>query len=306
LSVHRERATADLRRRRRGARCVHAANLTRVPSLLAPRASTLQNHVPLVLALEPDLRQAAILKRIIRDRVHAEIVVVDSLDAAIAAVDARMPDVILMTALLSPRDEGEIISHLRALSGAEHVQSHTIPQLASSTPDGEEEAPQGGLFGRLRRKKFEPIPGCDPLSFADEIGNFIARAAEMKAMAAASPVSASAKAASRASAPQQKRQSSAAGEFAAEDPDGDDSEPAVESAWADPFAWRPSGSSRKQGDKDKQPKKPREPLVTTAPLAFVAEEEEHRLAEEARRAEEAAEEAKIAAEADRERLEHER
>ena len=99
------------------------------------------NHAALVLALEPDLRQAAILKRMIRDRVHAELVVVDSRDAAIAAVDARVPDVILFTALLSPRDEGEIIAHLRTLANAEHVQSHTIPQLASSSqvcplPDG--------------------------------------------------------------------------------------------------------------------------------------------------------------------------
>jgi len=72
----------------------------------------LQTHVPLVLALEPDLRQANILKRIIRDRVHAELVVVDSRDAAIAAVDARVPDVILMTALLSPRDEAELTDWL--------------------------------------------------------------------------------------------------------------------------------------------------------------------------------------------------
>jgi CheY-like chemotaxis protein len=147
----------------------------------------LPNHAALVLALEPDLRQAAILKRVIRDRVHAELVVVDSRDAAIAAVDARVPDVILFTALLSPRDEGEIISHLRTLANAEHVQSHTIPQLASSSQDGEDEAPQGGLFGRLRRKKAsEPMPGCDPLAFADEIGTFIARADEMKILAAAS------------------------------------------------------------------------------------------------------------------------
>ena len=60
---------------------------------------------------------------------------------------------IFSTALLSPRDESEIISHLRMLSGVEHVQTHTIPQLSSSTQDGEESALGGGLFGRLRRKR---------------------------------------------------------------------------------------------------------------------------------------------------------
>ena len=146
------------------------------------------NHVPLVLALEPDVRQATILKRVIRDNVHADLIVVDSRDAAVAAVNDRLPDVILLTALLSPRDEAEIISHLRTLSGVEHVQTHTIPQLASSTPDGEPASPQSGLLGKLRRKKAsEPIPGCDPSAFADEISTFIARAAEMKVIAAAAP-----------------------------------------------------------------------------------------------------------------------
>ena len=86
----------------------------------------------LVLAIEPDSHQAAILKRITRDKVKAEFVQVDSRDAAVAAISARMPDVILVTALMSPRDEEELIAHLRSLEGAEHVQTHTIPQLALS------------------------------------------------------------------------------------------------------------------------------------------------------------------------------
>ena len=140
----------------------------------------MKNHVPLILALEPDVRQATILKRMIRDRVHAELIVVDSRDGAVSAINGRVPDVILLTALLSPRDEAELLSHLRAREGAEHVQTHTIPQLASSAEDGEA-APQGGLLSKLRRKKVaDPIPGCDPATFADEVSLFIARAAEMK------------------------------------------------------------------------------------------------------------------------------
>ena len=113
----------------------------------------MHSHAPFVLALEPDHRQASVLKRVIRDRVHAELMVVDSRDAAIAATSSRIPDVILLTALLSPRDEQELITHLRELSGAEHVQTHTIPQLASSSQDGDGGQEGGGLFGKLRRKK---------------------------------------------------------------------------------------------------------------------------------------------------------
>ena len=103
------------------------------------------NQPPFILALEPDTRQAAALKRVIESEVKAEISVVDSRDAAMAALSARVPDVILLTALLSPRDEEELIGHLRTLDGVDHVQTHTIPMLASGEP--EEQASGGGLFG---------------------------------------------------------------------------------------------------------------------------------------------------------------
>ena len=231
--------------------------------------------MPLVVALEPDVRQAAILKRLIRDRVHAELIVVDSRDAAVAAVDARVPDVILLTALLSPRDEAEIISHLRALSGAEHVQTHTIPQLASSQ-DGEPVVTQGGLLGKLRRKKVaEPIPGCDPSAFADEVGTFIGRAAEMKAIAAASTthphMSASHPAPQAAEGEQPQPQIGAA------------------SAWSSPFEWRRTDAPTQYSEPETEPpvvREPlvmREPLVTASPLAVIAEEEEQRRTDEAAR-----------------------
>ena len=119
--------------------------------------------MPLVLAIEPDLKQAAILKRIVREQVRADLVLVESREAAISAIDAQLPDVILVTALLSPRDEEELIAHLRPLTGAEHLQTHTIPQLASGRV---QEAPGGGLFGKFRKKKDAeaPLEGFDPRS----------------------------------------------------------------------------------------------------------------------------------------------
>ena len=86
----------------------------------------------LVLAIEPDLRQAEILTRIVREKVKADVVIVDSRDAAMEAMRSAIPDVMLLSALLSPRDEDELVAHLRTLEDAEHLQTHTIPQLASS------------------------------------------------------------------------------------------------------------------------------------------------------------------------------
>ena len=59
----------------------------------------------LVLALEPDPKQAAVLKQVVRDRVGAQLVLADSKDAALAAIAERVPDLILVTNLMSPRDE---------------------------------------------------------------------------------------------------------------------------------------------------------------------------------------------------------
>ena len=84
----------------------------------------------LVLAIEPDIRQANILRHIVRELVMADLILVESRDAAIASIDQQIPDVILLTALMSPRDEDELVSHLRRLGAAEHLQTHTIPLLS--------------------------------------------------------------------------------------------------------------------------------------------------------------------------------
>lgn len=192
--------------------------------------------MPLVLAIEPDLRQAAILKRVVRDKVHADLAVVDSRDAAVAALAAQIPDVLLLSALLSPRDEDELVSHLRTLGGAEHLQTHTIPQLATTAADRPDQG-RGGLFKAFRKKK-EPdaISGCDPDLFALEITTFLQRAAEMKAEAATM---------------QQTRANEI--EFRARTPEADAAHPAAmpalapaaedpNNAWASPFEWRATPS----------------------------------------------------------------
>lgn len=143
----------------------------------------------LVLAVEPDHRQATILKRIVRELVRADLVLVDSRDAAVAALTARIPDVILLTALLSPRDEEELVACIRRLAGAHHIQTHTIPQLAATAADMEQKN-GGGLFGKLLGKKEaapKQVGGCDPDLFADEIRTFIKAATERKSESVDAP-----------------------------------------------------------------------------------------------------------------------
>jgi CheY-like chemotaxis protein len=136
---------------------------------------------PLVLAIEPDLRQAAIVKRIVREKVLADVAVVDSRDAALEAMRTTIPDVLLLSALMSPRDEDELIAHLRTLEHADHLQTHTIPQLASALGPTESRGPRGLLAAFRRKKEPEASPsGCDPDLFAEEIRTFLRQAAEKK------------------------------------------------------------------------------------------------------------------------------
>lgn len=190
------------------------------------------SRLPLVLAIEPDLRQAAIVKRVVKERVQAEIVVVDSRDAAIEAIRMAMPDVLLVSALLSPRDEDDLMAHLRTLEGAAHLQTHTIPQLASALGRGESDG-GGGLFSAFRRRKSSNSApaGCDPDLFANEIRVFVQRAEEKKREAAETPVI----------APRPFGALRAVDAPAA--PPREESAPASNASWASPFEWRPSNPS---------------------------------------------------------------
>lgn len=136
-----------------------------------------------VLVVQPDEAQAETLRAIFR-RVGAEMVIVDSTVAAMDAISLRMPDLILLSALLSPRDEDTLIGHLRALEDASHLQTITIPQFRK--PGAEAPAKtKKGAFGFLKKQKAAPANvGADPHAFADEVIGHLARAREIRARAA--------------------------------------------------------------------------------------------------------------------------
>ena len=61
--------------------------------------------MPLILAIEPDKRQATQLRSIVKAQLQAELVLADSAERALAALGDRVPDLILTSALLLPKDE---------------------------------------------------------------------------------------------------------------------------------------------------------------------------------------------------------
>lgn len=141
--------------------------------------------MPLILAIEPDRRQASQLTAMVRGRLHAELVLGESAERALAALGQRVPDLILTSALLSPKDETALGERLRALDGAAaHVQTLTIPVLASSSGRGVGRA--GGVLSALRRDKtrLAASDGCDPGVFAEQCKEYLERAATERALLA--------------------------------------------------------------------------------------------------------------------------
>lgn len=208
-----------------------------------------------ILAIESDPRQAAALSHVVKDRVSgAQLTVVDSKDGAIASIKKKAPDLILVTALFSPREEEELIAHLRTLEGAEHLQTLTIPLLAAS--DATDGKSKRGLFG-FRKKKTEDVPtqGCDPVVFAEQISGYLKTAADLKANVEA------AKAAAERTA---RRAAESAAEAAAEPA----VEPAVEMAAPEPFvAYEPEPVVAQAYEPVVQAP---EPIVSNAPEPVVA------------------------------------
>src|SRR5258707_5295488 len=101
----------------------------------------------IVLAIEPDSRQAAHLTAIARHLVDADLILADTTEHALEAIGNRMPDLVLVPALLSPQDDAALAAALRVIAAAAHVRTLTIPVLAN---ESKSEAPSG-LLSRWRR-----------------------------------------------------------------------------------------------------------------------------------------------------------
>ena len=120
--------------------------------------------MPIILAIEPDRRQAAHVSAIVRHRVGAELILADTTEAALDAIGSRVPDLVLVPALLSPQDDAALNAALRVIAAAAHVRALTIPVFAN----GVEAESRGGLLSRwMRGRSDASSDGCDPAVFAE-------------------------------------------------------------------------------------------------------------------------------------------
>jgi hypothetical protein len=131
-----------------------------------------------VLVIEPDSGRADTLRDLLTTRANTDVVVVASKDAAVASVDERVPDLVLVDPLMSPRDEDSLIGHFRTLPDAGHLQTLTIPQLGR--PPRQNRTVRS-VFGRRKRQATEDASaGYAPTQFVSEVAAYLARACELK------------------------------------------------------------------------------------------------------------------------------
>ena len=135
--------------------------------------------MPIVLAIEPDRRQAAHLTAIVRNQVGAELVIADTTESALDAIGNRVPDLVLVPALLSPQDDAALAAALRVIAAAARVRTLTIPVLAS----GVKRTQAGGMLAKWRKTRAaSPEPdGCDPAVFGEQIATYLQEAAVERA-----------------------------------------------------------------------------------------------------------------------------
>src|SRR4029450_11425442 len=132
--------------------------------------------MPLILAIEPDRRQAHELTAMVRGHLRAKLVLADTAEKALAGLGGGVPDLRLRSALLSPKDETMLAERLRTLDIAAHVQTLTIPVLASPTPAS---SGRTGIFALLPERVSSPAApdGCDPAVFPEQCAPYLPRAA---------------------------------------------------------------------------------------------------------------------------------
>jgi len=84
-----------------------------------------------VLAIEADPRQASALRHIVCELIKSRLTLVYSIASAVHAMSNETPDLILLPPIISPGDEAELLSAIRRLPAAAHVEMHVTPMLES-------------------------------------------------------------------------------------------------------------------------------------------------------------------------------
>jgi len=99
---------------------------------------------PRILAVEPDRANAVALKRFVQSCVDAELLVVDSVASAKAALSEHLPQAVLVSELISPDEDVDLTAHVRSRAAGRPLPILAVPAMGGD--DVEMPAPPRGLL----------------------------------------------------------------------------------------------------------------------------------------------------------------
>lgn len=122
-----------------------------------------------VLVIEPQQGQASVLRHVGREA-RMSLTVVDSIVEGLRAIDDEIPQLVLASALMAPRDEHALLSRLRHLPCGMAPQVLVIPALTAP----EAPQPKRELFRIGRSRRVPPPPAvCEPSAFATHLSMYL-------------------------------------------------------------------------------------------------------------------------------------
>src|SRR5262245_10962328 len=114
-----------------------------------------------ILAVEPDAERSVILRRLVKQSLNYEIVIVQSADEAINRMVDAEPDVILTSSLLAPGEDEHIAAYLRLSPTLDHLPVLTIPPVVAQTAPEQKRSRLAWLLPRFRRRRHQWRPAYD-------------------------------------------------------------------------------------------------------------------------------------------------
>ncbi len=122
-----------------------------------------------ILAVEPDPACAESLKRLIGDRVNAEVVIASSAEAAVGALAAQVPDILLISALLPSAGEEQVMWQLKRLDAGAKVPVLTIPPAIERDEPADYPGGRLAFFFKKRQVSAPIVPTFDRGVLGDRI-----------------------------------------------------------------------------------------------------------------------------------------
>jgi hypothetical protein len=135
-----------------------------------------------ILAVEPDPQMGDVLYRVLDKRVSAEVTVVQDVEAALASIAARVPDLILTSTFLPPNALARLIDELRRRPDATHTQVITTPHFLDRP---------AGVTDRILRfpRQRTGVGGshCDAVTLRTQVSEYLNQAIALRAEARSTP-----------------------------------------------------------------------------------------------------------------------